>query len=72
MKTHALTSLNGPGICGAGQGAKLFQRVRGTPIDELATASSIDDVITCKRCRKRVRERFPAWFDVATLTLVPR
>lgn len=71
MRKHALSFMNGPGICGAGQGQKLFSRVVGTPIDALAIAD-IDALVDCKRCRKLVRERFPLWFDIEQLRFVKR
>jgi hypothetical protein len=62
-KKHALRAVGGPAICGMGQGQTLFVHVAGTPIDDLATLD-IDQHVTCKRCRSRVRKRFPFWFDV--------
>jgi hypothetical protein len=67
---HALSFLGGPAICGIGQGRKLFQHVIGTPIDDLATLD-IDAHVDCKRCRARVRRRFPAWV-VLGRGIIPR
>lgn len=50
----------------------MYARFRGTPIDQLATVLDLDALITCKRCRERVRDRFPVWFDVDKLKLIPR
>ena len=63
-KKHALSGPGGPAICGLGQGQTLFTHVVGTIVDDLATLD-IDQHVTCKRCRVRVRERFPLWFDVS-------
>lgn len=62
-KRHALAFRGGPAICGLGQGRTLHTHVAGTSIDDLATLD-IDQHITCKRCQRRVRRRFPFWFDV--------
>jgi len=67
---HALLSKGGPAICGVGNGQRLFQHVVGTPIDDLATLD-IDAYVTCKRCRERVRRRFPAWVVIGR-GIVPR
>jgi hypothetical protein len=71
-KQHALSCHNGPGICGAGQGQKALQRVVGKPIDELMFVDNFSEVVTCKRCLRLLRRRFPMWFDVATLSMVKR
>lgn len=63
MKKHALAFRGGPALCGVGQGRTLHARIVGTPIDDLAILD-IDVHVTCKRCRERVRRRFPLWFDV--------
>jgi hypothetical protein len=70
MKLHALNAPNGPALCGVGNGRKLGY-VRGTPINDLATVD-FTKLVTCKACLRRVRKRFPAWFDVAQLRLVRR
>ena len=67
---HALRGAGGPAICGVGNGRKLFQEVIGTSIDDLATLD-IDAHVSCKRCRERVRRRFPAWV-VLGKGIIPR
>ena len=63
LKKHAIAGPTGPAVCGAGNGQKLFDRLAGTLVDDLATLD-IEQHITCKRCLRRVRRRFPLWFDV--------